>query len=864
MEPPEEFLFPFPAYEIQKRFMKELFGCLESGKLGLFESPTGTGKSLSLICGALRWLIDHEERRKQELTSAIAEIDNKLKSCEKPSDNWFTVQTEQIELNAKKQPLQAKLNALLEYEREREKLKKIVESKKAAQTKVVGKMRQQLPKKTPESNKTEVNSNVCDDICDNIEKDLILEDVLSNSESSEEEGMDEPLFKNTKIFFCSRTHSQLTQFVHELKRSPYSQDVSVVPLSSRQNYCINKNVKRLKHINLINETCLQLQRKKTTVKKEKDLKRSKTASSCPFIPGDQKLLMAEVLTNIQDIEEITQKGQESNTCPYYGSRKSVQNGQLILVPYNSILHKNTRTSLGIDLKGNILIIDEAHNLLEAIEGMHSSLITGRNLLHCYSQLSQYQKRFESLFSAKSVMYLGQLSFCLKKLLTLFGATTKSYPNDEIDKTVAPRLYKVEEFEVLTEIDTVNIFKLLEFIKTSKLIHKLQGFVEQYGSNINITEQKTKKCGITEFLYSIKNSDIPSQETTSVTDAPSNNEEQIRNPLMAILSFLECLKSSCADGRICILPGTTVGQGIIKFLLLNPAAHFHDIVRDARSVVLAGGTMEPMSEFIDQLFLMAGAMPDRIMTFSCDHVIPKENIISNVVMRGPTGVEFEFNFHNRQDTRLLDELGRALLNLCNVVPAGIVVFFPSYNYEDTVFKHLDKSGVIAKISAKKRIYREPKLASQVNAILDQYAHSVRNPQSLCNGALLFSVVGGKLSEGLNFSDDLGRCVIVVGLPYPNIKSPELQEKMKYLNEHIKPDAGSSFYENSCMKAVNQCIGRSVRHINDYSTVVLLDKRFCHKVKVLPQWIQRSVTINDSFGSVVGNIAKFFAAKRNKKS
>lgn len=76
------------------------------------------------------------------------------------------------------------------------------------------------------------------------------------------------------------------------------------------------------------------------------------------------------------------------------------------------------------------------------------------------------------------------------------------------------------------------------------------------------------------------------------------------------------------------------------------------MRDARSVILAGGTMEPMSEFIDQLFLMAGAMPDRIMTFSCDHVIPKENIISNVVIRGPTGIEFEFNFHNRQDTKLV--------------------------------------------------------------------------------------------------------------------------------------------------------------------------------------------------------------------
>lgn len=47
---------------------------------------------------------------------------------------------------------------------------------------------------------------------------------------------------------------------------------------------------------------------------------------------------------------------------------------------------------------------------------------------------------------------------------------------------------------------------------------------------------------------------------------------------------------------------------------------------------------------------------------------------------------------------------------------------------------------------------------------------------------FIFSGGKLSEGLNFSDNLGRCIIVIGMPYPNIKSPELQEKIKFLNEN----------------------------------------------------------------------------------
>jgi len=58
---------------------------------------------------------------------------------------------------------------------------------------------------------------------------------------------------SVQIYFCSRTHSQLAQFVREVQRSPYGQDIRLVSLASRQNYCVNEAVQKLKTLSLINE-----------------------------------------------------------------------------------------------------------------------------------------------------------------------------------------------------------------------------------------------------------------------------------------------------------------------------------------------------------------------------------------------------------------------------------------------------------------------------------------------------------------------------------------------------------------------------------------------------------------------------------
>lgn len=154
-------------------------------------------------------------------------------------------------------------------------------------------------------------------------------DTSRNNRSSDElEGEDE-----VKIYFCSRTHSQLTQFVGELRRvempSPYPMDTEddveypmepfkQLSLSSRKNLCINEKVLRLQNPTAINEKCLDLQSSKTP----QDQK-------CQYMPTQDNKVHAldfqhHALAKVRDIEDLGAIGKKIGICPYYASRPAIK------------------------------------------------------------------------------------------------------------------------------------------------------------------------------------------------------------------------------------------------------------------------------------------------------------------------------------------------------------------------------------------------------------------------------------------------------------------------------------------------------------------------------------------------------------
>ena len=160
----------------------------------------------------------------------------------------------------------------------------------------------------------------------------------------------------TKVLYCSRTHSQLTQFANEVRRVkiPFSQDKDVeapeeakdnlfegikhLPLGSRKNLCINEGVKKLKNPIAINERCLDLQSETTADKK------------CPYLPRKENETLVHqfrdlTLARIRDIEDLADLGKHIGICPYYASRATIKSSEVSAPLIITKFAKSSRLSL---------------------------------------------------------------------------------------------------------------------------------------------------------------------------------------------------------------------------------------------------------------------------------------------------------------------------------------------------------------------------------------------------------------------------------------------------------------------------------------------------------------------------------------
>ena len=352
--------FPFDAYNIQKDLMREVTGVLDRGGVGIFESPTGTGKSLSVICSTLSWLKNnpiHVPEKEKKGEKVDDDMPSWVEDFESPVEQHFKDKREELERVWKERM---------------EKLRRDGPRRKR---------RRKMDDDKLDENSATLQSDEEFMICDEDPDNFVDED----EESSDDE--DVPDLSVRKIIYCSRTHSQISQFVKEIRSTEFgkfndSVRIRNAALASRRNLCINDSVRlnstdgSLRSAGAISERCLELNRSSN--------------HDCPhFDPGPQKLFRDTSLAEIHDIEDLARLGQKLGSCPYYGVRKAIPLAELVTVPYSMLLHSRMRKMLSIPLEGNVVVFDEAHNIVDAVNDTHTYTTSFSDVGYCFSSLSLF-------------------------------------------------------------------------------------------------------------------------------------------------------------------------------------------------------------------------------------------------------------------------------------------------------------------------------------------------------------------------------------------------------------------------------------------------------------------------------------------
>ncbi|EUB63503.1 Putative ATP-dependent RNA helicase DDX11-like protein [Echinococcus granulosus] len=906
--------FPYSTlYPQQNSLMRFLYASLASSKCSIIESPTGTGKSVTLLTTSLHWLLDHNKAVNAHLAK-LRDYLQKEDSQSVDETDWVAAHSRRrvlrIRVNKEMEPLEATQKASVEAAKLIKHANEVKVSLKSSNfvRSSIDITRENFP--PPFEALNEWARSEDDSFLPTADTDPSKTSAVSVVEATN------VTCRVVQVIYCTRTHSQLAQVVEELnKLKGLSDQVTMVTLASRQHLCVNKAVYGLKDQTLITEACLDLAVKSPGCRFRC---RNEVGVLSDYLVGARVSAIKAALRIRGAMDQVDIEELPACACPYYANKRGLPLAQLVLAPYQSVVVPSLREAVGLCLQNNVLIFDEAHNLLEAVAAAFSATASYADLLATERLVAAFLGYYHSRLSPLSALRLRQLALVVRLFANfLEGKAARSSglcahcgrdSGTENCNSTGEIVYTLGDFLFAAGLDHINLSYLVDYLRSDRCVHKIVGFGKWFGgrkrSDRGRKEESdcAKRVGtglsLSECLKQMKR--LPNRlesfqtppskisktgedqqassetvATASASATASQTPEDLQSAgagLFAVLGLLEAMVNSDRagdnDGRLIITlrgtaaPASTTSSftpGFIRFVILNPGRYLHDAVKDARSVILVGGTMKPFDEFIDQVFRPAGKVETDVTLFSCGHVIDaKRQLAIYTPSVSFNDIPWDFTFKNRHTPRLIDECGEFLVEVCKMIPGGVAVFFQSFDYLSMVWNHWKATGLLARLQATKEVFREPRTAITLVEVMQAYTAAVTALNK--RGACIVCVIGGKLSEGINFNDDLARGVIIVGLPYPNVHSAfvrfslthlltitgamgsdnSMREKLNFLERHFGGrESGRRFCEAVCMRMVNQAIGRAIRHAHDYAVVFLVDQRFATSRRLrllLPPWAQ----------------------------
>lgn len=278
---------------------------------------------------------------------------------------------------------------------------------------------------------------------------------------------------------------------------------------------------------------------------------------------------------------------------------------------------------------------------------------------------------------------------------------------------------------------------------------------------------------------------------------------------------------------------TVPNPVLHFTCLDAAIAIKPVFERFSSVIITSGTISPLEMYPKMLGFTTVVQESYSMTLA------RRSFLPMIVTRGSDQSAISSGFKIRNEPGVVRNYGQLLTSFSKITPDGIVVFFPSYLYMESIISMWQGMGVLDEIWKFKLILVETPDSQETSLALETYRTACCNGR----GAILLCVARGKVSEGIDFDHHYGRTVLCIGVPFQYTESRILKARLEFLRETYRIRE-NDFLSFDAMRHAAQCLGRVLRGKDDYGIMVLADRRFQKKRNQLPKWINQSLLEADT--------------------
>jgi DNA excision repair protein ERCC-2 len=650
-----------------------------------------------------------------------------------------------------------------------------------------------------------------------------------------------------KLIYCSRTMSEIEKALAELKNLMkyrtkelgYEEDFRGLGLTSRKNLCLHPSVKREKSGTVVDARCRSLTAGFVKEKKE----RGEDVDLCVYHDNLDLLEPHNLVPpGVFTFDGLLKYGEQHKQCPYFSARRMMSYCNVIIYSYHYLLDPKIADRVSKELsKDCIVVFDEAHNIDNVCIESLSIDITEDSLRKATKGVNNLDRKITEMKTTDAEKLQNEYAKLVEGLRTADEARQEdafmanpALPDDLLTEAVPGNIRRAEHFVAFLK-------RFIEYLKTRmKVLHVISetppSFLQHLRDLTFIEKKPLRFCA--ERLTSL----VRTLELTNIEDY---------QPLQDIATFAT-LVATYETGFLLILEPfesatATVPNPVLHFTCLDAAIAIKPVFERFYSVIVTSGTMSPLDMYPRMLNFNTVVQESFTMTLT------RKTFLPMIVDRGNDQNQITSQFEHRNDLQVQRNFGTLLIEFCKLTPDGVVVFFPSYLYMESIISAWQGMEILDTVWKYKLILVETPDAQETALALETFRTACNNGR----GAVLLCVARGKVSEGIDFDHHYGRSVLCMGVPYQYTESRILKARLEFLRETYRIKE-SDFLSFDAMRHAAQCLGRVIRGKDDYGIMVLADKRFNKKVTQLPKWIQQGLDAKStklSIDQAVGNAKAF---------